>query len=192
VINTTISTGLDNRSERLIELRTEAYRNAGKHQNADLMADEFDEKAIHIGLWLEDEAIASARIINLPENSEWEHDRFIDWQRGWPQRSNTAEISRFIIHPEHRSWEVIKKLCEGIAEGMFLTSKDYFIACCTREMEFFYTKYFGAKMSGINFHHIDLGPKQHQLFICEYKQGLVGNGINYFDWLCLWPTSTRF
>ena len=141
---------------------------------------------MHIGLWDGDKPIAAARIINQLPSAEWEHDRFFDWPTSWPERSNTAEISRFLIHPRHRSWETLKLLCEGIAQGMFITEKDYFIACCTSDMEKFYSDYFGANMTGMYFKHSDLGPKQHQMFVCEYKQGIVGVGIGFRNWACLW------
>ena len=188
---TSISVGASHSQfSQVLELRTAVYRSAGKHSSSTLMTDAFDEHSIHIVIWKGGHPIASARIIDLPPDGRWEHDRFVSWPASWPCRSNCAEISRFCIHPKHRSWKTIKSLCEGIAKAMYSTEKDNSIACCTKDMESFYVNFFGAKMSEIKFTHSDLGPETHRMFVCNYKHGLLGVGIKIKDWLGLWPKST--
>ena len=68
----TLTKGLDDQTIFLLDLRTQVYKNVGKHNSAELMIDQFDECALHIGLWDGDKPIAAARIINqLPSADAW-------------------------------------------------------------------------------------------------------------------------
>ena len=50
----------------LIALRTEAYREAGKFTEGDVMRDKFDDHAILVGVYYGDEPVASARMLAPP------------------------------------------------------------------------------------------------------------------------------
>ncbi len=174
----------------LIDLRTRVYRGVGKHQRDELMVDKFDDDAFLVGVWLNGQAVASARVIARPADAEWEHDRFITWGDHLPARSDCCEISRFCVERRHRSWRVIRALCHGIADAMLRSGRKHFVACCTDELVPFYTSFFGAKLCGVEFTHDDLGTKKHRLFRCDYLPGLIDVGLRSSLWLVLWPTAT--
>lgn len=50
----------------LVSLRTQIYAEAGKHDGATDMVDKFDGCAIHVAVWKNGSAIASARVVNPP------------------------------------------------------------------------------------------------------------------------------
>lgn len=174
-------------ARNIVDLRTRLYRAAGKHRHDGEMQDRFDAGAMHIFVVNAGKPVAAARVLALPAEDEWEHDRFLEWPRNWPTRARVAEISRFLIHPMHRTWKVTRRLCFGVALAMYQTRRDYFIACCTTELEDFYKTFFGADMTGITIQHEDLGPKSHRMFVCDYKRGLLGYGMPLIPWLSLWP-----
>lgn len=172
---------------QLISLRTKVYRQSGKHTNLKVMSDNFDEKALIVGVWKDGRPIATARVLALDPHDEWEHDRFINWDDSMPDREETAEISRFCVDYRERSWITIKALCSGIAQAIINTRRRYFVACCTDELVPFYKTFFGAEFTGESIIHSDLGPKEHHMFVCDYQLGMVGVNIDFFGWLSLWP-----
>lgn len=164
--------------QQLISIRTQIYRQVGKHTTQNIMSDIFDENAILVGVWKNDKPIASARVISLNPDDEWEHDRFIKWDKTLPDRTETAEVSRFCIIYHERSWNTIKALCFGISLAIVKTKRRYLLACCTDELVPFYKIFFGAKFTGHSIFHSDLGPKIHHMFFCDYQLGLVAIAIS--------------
>jgi hypothetical protein len=173
---------------RLIDLRTSVYRSAGKHDAMGRMEDQFDANALMVGVYLDGEPIACARVLCLPQDSEWEHDRFLSWPPTLPPRGECAEVSRFCIVRRHRNWRTMRCLCHGVAEAMLLTRQRYLVACCTDELVSFYRTFFSAQFVGCSFIHADLGPKEHHLFYSPYQEGMLGKGMGFVRWLSLWPS----
>ncbi len=181
----TASTDFERR--QLILLRTRVYRQSGKHTSPRTMRDDFDGRALIVGVWKDNRPIATARVLALDPSDEWEHDRFIDWVYPLPDRRQTAEISRFCVDYRERSWITIKALCSGITQAIMDTRRRYFVACCTDELVPFYKTFFGAEFTGGSIVHSDLGTKEHHMFVCDYQLGMVGVNIDFFGWLSLWP-----
>ena len=177
--------------EELISLRTQIYRQVGKHSSPQTMTDIFDEKALIVGVWKDNKPIATARVLALDPAEEWEHDRFIKWDNLLPNREETAEISRFCIDYRERNWTTIKALCSGIAQTVISTRRRYFLACCTDELVSFYKTFFGANFLGRSIIHSDLGTKEHFMFICDYQFGMVGENVKLAPWLSLWAKSAQ-
>lgn len=172
---------------RLIELRTIIYRGVGKHAADEPMRDAFDDGALLVGVYLDDKPVACARVICRPADAEWEHDRFVQWSDRLPAREQCAEISRFCILRQHRNWTTLRMLCLGVAQAMLLTRQKYFIACCTDDLVSFYRDFLCGQFVGIRFRHSDLGGKAHELFVVPFHSGMLREGVNLLDWVCVWP-----
>ncbi len=177
----------------IIVLRTRIYKQAFKHQRPELMTDKFDKDAYLIGvLNKREELVASARVICNDSETEWEHDRFVDWGcLTLPAKNDCCEVSRFCISLRYRNWEVIRHLCHGISEAMLRSKRKYIIACCTDELVPFYKNFFGATFVGKTFIHSDLGQKPHHLFKVNYLDKLHGRGIKLRYWMILWPSAVK-
>ena len=154
------------------------------------MLDPFDRKAQLIGIYIDNQPIASARVLCLDPEEEWEHDRFFAWPGQLPPRFECAEISRFCIVRQHRSWPVMQALCHAIAAAMLNTRRRYIVACCTDQLVSFYKKFFDASFVNITFTHVDLGSEPHHLFFSDFREGMLGRSLELLPWLSLWPRPT--
>lgn len=176
--------------EQLIALRTKLYRQVRKHEVSGQMLDEFDANALHIGVWKNNSPIATVRILERSPACEWEHDRFLSWPSSFPPRENTVEMSRLCIVPTERSLKTFQAICAGIAVTMLSIKKRYVVACCTNDLVGLYKDYFGAVFTGHTITHSDLGPKKHQMFICDMYGIAEGQGINLGNWSTIWARPT--
>jgi hypothetical protein len=175
----------------LIALRTQIYRDVGKHDGDQEMTDTYDADAYLVGVWRGATPIASARVICRAPHDEWEHDRFITWNDSLPPRSDCAEVSRFCVLRAERGFMTLRLLLLGVLEAMLRSGRCSFIACCTDEQVPLYRRFVGAEFVGQTFRHDDLGPKPHHLFRCDYTRELMGGRISTWNWLAMWPSAAR-
>ncbi|MFO1318437.1 MAG: hypothetical protein U1F52_02375 [Burkholderiales bacterium] len=174
-------------SERVSsELRTIIYRGVGKHAADEPMRDAFDDGALLVGVYLDDKPVACARVICRPADAEWEHDRFVLSGRTACRRASSAPRLICILR-QHRNWTTLRMLCLGVAQAMLLTRQKYFIACCTDDLVSFYRDFLCGQFVESGFRHSDLGGKAHELFVVPFHSGMLREGVNLLDWVCVWP-----
>lgn len=177
--------------QELIDLRTLVYSQAGKHASSGRMTDKWDARAIQVGVYRDGVPIASARVIDSDPTDEWEHDRFVSWQRCWPDRADCLEISRFCVLRQERRWRVIAALSEGLGHAVLRTRKRFVLACCTADLKPFYETFFGVRFTGQVIIHDDLGTAPHHMFVNDVHARIRGEGLRWLPWLGFWPGVAR-
>ena len=176
--------------EALIGVRTQAYRDAGKHGTEAPMTDHWDARSILVGVYRDGVPVACARVIDCDAAEEWEHDRFVTWQPDWPARAECVEISRFCTLPSARDWAVICALGEGLGHAMLRLGKRHAIACCTDELKRLYRVFFGVHFTDVSIVHSDLGNRVHHMFLMDLGRGMRGDAMGFLAWATMWPRVT--
>lgn len=179
----------------IIDLRTDLYRQVGKWSDGAPMIDRFDTEAgaVHIGAWKDDRLVGAARVLVRAPEQEYEHDRFLSWDAvGLPPREECVEISRLCIRRQSRHAGTMRSLLREIAWTCLISGRQYLVACATRELLPTYLRIFGARSTGFEFTHTDLGPKSHTMLYASVSQGIAGHTMPWHVWAALWaPVAVR-
>lgn len=138
--------------------------------------DQYDEYALLLGVWEEDELIASCRIV-LPNDTlglPTLNTLQIDSKKLW-SNDFTAEISRITVASNHRSFKKTIKILQIMQDKIYQTSINHEITQCIGAIEASLMKL----LSYAGLPYKPIGPLQHHIGPDRYP--VVLSNHDYLD-----------
>ncbi|HMN67184.1 MAG TPA: GNAT family N-acyltransferase [Bdellovibrionales bacterium] len=180
--------------EQVLELRREAYVEAGKiveSKTAFDMADELDSRArIVIGKY-KGKIVASARLIFNRFEDQMEQEKFVRWPMELPRRDEMVEITRMCTRPDFRKSDLLTSMLRFIAITVVQSKRCWIVICATDEMVPLYAK-IGFHKVGLDYPHVALNNKIHHVMLANVPDAMEGKTVGPVVWNLVWSEVSSY
>ena len=175
---------------KIILLRTLAYRHDGKYDSPDAFTDEFDEGAAHLAAFFCGRAVAALRLMLPGDDEATEHQLYFQWPSDFPSPLEVADISRVCVHPDFRRCRILEALFQRAAAEVLRCDRRWLVGSAPAELLPMYER-IGCVATPIQWSDPEVtGGIDHTVFLCDVRSALLGK-TKPLVWLFLWRKVAR-
>jgi hypothetical protein len=175
---------------KIILLRTLAYRHDGKYDSPDAFTDEFDEGATHLAAFFCGRAVAALRLMLPRDDEASEHQLYFQWPSDFPSPLEVADISRVCVHPDFRRCRILEALFQRAAAEVIRCGRRWLVGSAPEELLPMYER-LGCVPTSIQWSDPEItGGISHTVFLCDVRSALLGM-TKPLVWLFLWRKVAR-
>lgn len=183
-------TAADEDFDRVLVLRHNAYRDAGKldARGQATAGDRFDEDAIFPVARHGDRVVASMRLSFPAADEHLEHEQHVTLPASFPPRESMVEITRVCTDRTFRKSDLLLGLFQFSLLQIVDCGRPYVIGSATQKLLPLYVK-LGFRPTGLRFHPEEIGGEEHEVFLGDVSAAMKsGRGIGALSWAAVvWP-----
>ena len=175
---------------KIILLRTLAYRHDGKYESPDAFTDEFDENAVHLAAFFGGRAVAALRLMLPRDDEPSEHQLYFQWPAEFPSPLEVADVSRVCVHPDFRRCRILEPLFQRAAAEVLQCDRRWLLGSAPEDLLPMYER-IGCAPTSIQWSDPETtGGIPHTVFLCDVRSAMLAQS-NPLTWLFLWRKVAR-